>query len=77
MRKLYLYLYIPKQPIMALDEEWHMLATINTCYSALMADIVEQFRLSDVERNLTDKRRLILVTADSEEDALKVAKTKL
>lgn len=77
MKQLYLFLYIPSQPEVALDEEWHELATIDACYTGVMADIVEQFRLGDVRRNLTEKRKLILVTATSHEDALKTAKTKL
>ena len=77
MKKLYLFLYIPSQPEVNAIEEWHELAVINDCYKALMVDIVEQFRLGDVKRNLTEKRKLILVTATSHEDALRTAKTKI
>lgn len=77
MKQLYLFLYIPSQPEVNLAEEWHELAVIDACYTGVMADIVEQFRLGDVKRNLTEKRKLILVTATSHEDALRTAKTKL
>ena len=77
MKKLYLFLHIPAQPAVNAIEEWHELATINTCYSALTADIVEQFRRADIERNLENMRQLILVTAENHEDAIRIAKTKI
>lgn len=77
MKQLYLFLYIPAQPTVKAIEEWHELATINTCYTAFMADMVEQFRQADIKRNLEHMRKLILVTAENHEDALKTAKTKI
>ena len=78
MKKLYLFLHIPAQPIISgAVEEWHELATIDDCYTALMNDIVEQFRLGDIKRGLKDKRQLIIVTATNHEEALATAKTKI
>ena len=77
MKQLYLYLHIPTQPVLSLAEEWHKIAVIDTCYTALMADIVEQFRLGDEKRGISGNRQLILVTAGDEESALEIAKTKL
>lgn len=77
MKKLYLFLYIPDQPVVRAVAEWHELATIDPCYTGFVTDMVEQFRLADVSRGLSEMRKLILVTAESHEDALEIAKTKI
>lgn len=77
MKQVYLFLHIPAQPGWSPLEEWHELAKINTCYTAFTADVVEQFRLADIKRGLNQMRQLIAVTAESHDEALAIAKTKI